>query len=229
MQKHVPPRLITETARTNRRVINLLSGCGLDELNKQLTVAESDRIQKEAIYRLTQNQSPEVVSAATVPGIERLRSTEADTKTQLAELSAQFGPAYPKVREANGKLAAIEEQIASELRKATERAENDYQAALGREKLLRASLEEQKRQANKLNESAIQYSILKREVETNRQLYESLLERLKEAGVAAGLKSSNTRIVDPARVPLGPVSPAPASRRRNPSRAPRRTTSFSGC
>ena len=179
----------------------------LDELNKQLTVAESDRIQKEAIYRLTQNQSPEVVSAATVPGIERLRSTEADTKTQLAELSAQFGPAYPKVREANGKLAAIEEQIASELRKATERAENDYQAALGREKLLRASLEEQKRQANKLNESAIEYSILKRDVETNRQLYENLLERLKEAGVAAGLKSSNIRVVDPARTPLGPVSP----------------------
>src|SRR5205807_1096704 len=58
-----------------------------------------------------------------------------------------------------------------------------------------------------LNESAIEFSILKREVDTNRQLYESLLERLKEAGVVAGLNSSNVRIVDPARVPLAPVSP----------------------
>lgn len=179
----------------------------LDELNKQLTVAETDRIQKEAVYRLTQSQSPEVVTAATVPGIERLRTTESETKSQLAELSAQFGPAYPKVRELNDKLASVEEQIATELRKAGERAQNDYQAALGREKLLRDSLEDQKRQANKLNESAIEYSILKRDVDTNRQLYESLLERLKEAGVAAGLKTSNIRIVDPARVPLGPVSP----------------------
>ncbi|HZU23075.1 MAG TPA: GumC family protein, partial [Terriglobales bacterium] len=179
----------------------------LDELNKQLTIAETDRIQKEAVFRLTQNQSPDLVGTTEIAGIERLRTSEAETRSQLAELSAQFGPAYPKIRELNDRLASIQQQIALELRRASERAENEYKAALGREKLLHDSLEDQKREANKLNESAIEYSILKREVDTNRQLYESLLQRLKEAGVAAGLKTSNIRIVDPARTPLSPVSP----------------------
>ncbi|MBV8207701.1 MAG: polysaccharide biosynthesis tyrosine autokinase [Acidobacteria bacterium] len=179
----------------------------LDELNRQLTIAETDRIDKEAIYRLTQEQSPETVRAAEAPGMERLRSSEADLKAQLAEASSQFGTDYPKVKQLNNKLAAVQEEIAAELKKAAQRAKNDYDAALGRESLLHASLEAQKREANKLNESAIQYSILKRDVESNRQLYENLLERLKEAGVAAGLKSSNIRVVDPARAPLAPVSP----------------------
>jgi capsular exopolysaccharide synthesis family protein len=78
--------------------------------------------------------------------------------------------------------------------------------------MLRAALEGQKQAANKLNENAIEYSLLKRDVETNRQLYEGLLQKLKEASVSAGLKSSNIRVVDVARVPLGPARP---DKRRN--------------
>jgi succinoglycan biosynthesis transport protein ExoP len=82
-----------------------------------------------------------------------------------------------------------------------------YMAALQRENMLHDALEKQKQEANKLNESAIEYSLLKRDVETNRTLYEGLLEKLKEAGVSAGLKSNNFRIVDSARVPTGPIEP----------------------
>ena len=67
--------------------------------------------------------------------------------------------------------------------------------------MLRSALEQQKQEANKLNESAIEYSLLKRDVDANRTLSEGLLERLKEAGVTAGLRSNNFRIVDVARVP----------------------------
>jgi capsular exopolysaccharide synthesis family protein len=80
-------------------------------------------------------------------------------------------------------------------------------AALQRENMLHDALEKQKQEANKLNESSIEYSLLKRDVESNRQLYEGLLEKLKEAGVSAGLKSNNFRIVDNARVPNYPVEP----------------------
>jgi succinoglycan biosynthesis transport protein ExoP len=72
---------------------------------------------------------------------------------------------------------------------------------------LRASLENQKTEENQLNESAIEYSLLKRDVESNRQLYEGLLQKLKEAGVMTGLRSSNVRIVDPASAPTAPSSP----------------------
>jgi capsular exopolysaccharide synthesis family protein len=73
--------------------------------------------------------------------------------------------------------------------------------------MLTTEFAKQKQEANKLNESAIEYSLLKRDVDVNRQLYEGLLEKLKEAGVTAGLKSTNIRVVDIARRPLAPTEP----------------------
>ncbi len=191
----------------------------LDELNKELTAAESDRMQKEAIYRQTQSPDPEAVAAAIIsdspgggaaPGsslIDRLREQQANLKIQIADLSTQFGPAYPKVAQLNNQLKEIERQFQSETRKAVDRLRGQYLAAQQREDMLLAAFERQKQEANKLNESAIEYSLLKRDVDTNRQLYEGLLEKLKEAGVTAGLRSNNIKIVDAARVPTGPVEP----------------------
>ena len=93
------------------------------------------------------------------------------------------------------------------MKKVTAHLRGDYQAALDRENLLRAALGEQEQQQNKLNESAIEYSFLKRDFETNRTLYEGLLQKLKEAGVTAGLRSNNIREVDIARTPAGPAEP----------------------
>jgi uncharacterized protein involved in exopolysaccharide biosynthesis len=180
----------------------------LDELNKELTVAESDRMQKEANYKLAQTGNPELGSAQNSGSlIDKLRSQESDLKTQLAQLQTQFGPSYPKVREVSSQLAQTEQAIQQENTKIASRMQRDYLTAVQRESLLRSALEQQKQEANKLNERAIQYNLLKRDVETNRQLYEGLLQKLKEAGVAAGLKSSNIRVVDRAEVPRSPAKP----------------------
>jgi capsular exopolysaccharide synthesis family protein len=80
-------------------------------------------------------------------------------------------------------------------------------AAEQREAMLRQAMDKQKQEANQLNESAIEYSLLKRDVETNRTLYEGLLEKLKEAGVTAGLRSNNIKVVDVARIPTAPSEP----------------------
>ena len=74
------------------------------------------------------------------------------------------------------------------MKKIASKVRGQYTTALRRESMLRDALEKQKQEANKLNESAIQYSLLKRDVDTNRQLYEGLLQKMKEAGVSAGLK-----------------------------------------
>jgi len=95
----------------------------------------------------------------------------------------------------------------SETNKAVDHLKGQYLAALQRENMLRDSFEKQKQEANKLNESAIEYSILKRDLDSNRTLYEGLLEKLKEAGVTAGLRSNNFRIIDAARVPTAPSEP----------------------
>ncbi len=173
----------------------------LDELNKELTAAEADRMQKESVYRLASAGDPDLLSNVDASSpLVKLRSQEEDLHRQLAQASVHFQPTYPKVEELNEQLTAVQSDIQSEIKRLATKYQKDYQAALGREKLLRASLENQKTEENQLNESGIEYSLLKRDVESNRQLYEGLLQKLKEAGVMTGLRSSNVRIVDPASV-----------------------------
>ncbi len=193
----------------------------LAELNKELTVAESARMQKESLYSLVQSGDPEVVAATSgalesggaggsgglAPMVGSLRAKEADLKIQIAELSTQFGPSYPKVAQLNNQLKEIDAQVQLELKKVSNRVRGQFLAAQQEETMLRNEFEKQKQEANKLNESAIEYSLLKRDVDVNRQLYEGLLQKLKEAGVTAGLKSTNVRLVDAARTPTYPTEP----------------------
>ena len=190
----------------------------LDELNRELTAAESTRMEKEAVYQsaagdpgaispggaLEASGKPALAGSAL---LEKLREQEADLRIQIAQMSAQFGPAYPKLAQMNSQLKEVIAQSQAESRKTLARLRADYLAAEQREKMLRDALEQQKIEANKLNESSIEYSLLKRDVDTNRTLYEGLLEKLKEAGVTASLRSNNFRIVDVARVPTAPSEP----------------------
>jgi polysaccharide biosynthesis transport protein len=192
----------------------------LDELNKALTAAESERMDRESVYRLVQAGDTDTITSAanaldsagastqSVSSLlDTLRSKQADLKIQAAELNTQFGPAYPKLAQINNQLKEIDIQVLAETRKIAGKIKGQYLAALQRENMLHDALENQKQEANKLNESAIEYSLLKRDLDTNRQLYEGLLEKLKEAGVSAGLRSNNFRIVDVARSPNGPIEP----------------------
>jgi succinoglycan biosynthesis transport protein ExoP len=192
----------------------------LDELNKELTSAESARMEKESIYRLVQSGDQDTAAAAATGAdtglgnvsassslLQKLREQEADLQIQVAPLSTQFGPSYPKVAQLNSQLKEVSAQILLEMKKVVSRVRSDYLTSQQRENMLRAALEKQKQEANQLNESAIEYSQLKRDVETYRTLYEGLMQKLKEAGVTAGLRSNNIRTVDRARVPTAPSEP----------------------
>jgi len=192
----------------------------LDELNKELTMAESERMEKQAVYEMVQSADADTAAAAAINAnggsqatssssslLEKLREQQADLNIQVAQLSTQFGPSYPKVAQLNSQLKEVNSQIEAEIKKVVFRVRSEYMAALQRENMLRDTFEKQKQEANKLNESAIEYSLLKRDVESYRTLYEGLLEKLKEAGVTAGLRSNNIRPVDLARVPPYPTEP----------------------
>jgi capsular exopolysaccharide synthesis family protein len=186
----------------------------LDQLNKDLTAAETDRIQKESLYRLSKSGSSDIVAAVNTSSptgreslLEKLRAQQADLKIQYARANAQFGPAYPEVVKLDDQLKQVETEIQIETGKIGAGVKNQYLAAVARENMLRQALEAQKQEQNKLNESAIEYNTLKRDVDTSRQLYEGLLQKLKEAGVTAGLHTNNIRIVDAARVPTAPTEP----------------------
>ncbi len=192
----------------------------LDELNKELTSAESERMDKEALYRLIQSGDPDAIAttAGSLVGeglgtqtatqlLDTLKTRRADLKIQAADLDTQFGPSYPKLAEINNQLKEIDRQMQAEMKQISSKVRGEYVTALQRENMLHDALEQQKQEENKLNESAIEFNLLKRDAETYRTLYEDLLTKLKEAGVSAGLKSNNFRIVDSARPPTYPIEP----------------------
>ena len=177
-------------------------------LNQQLTDAEADRIVKEARHRLAQSGDPELI-ASSVPTatLQTLRGQEADIKSQLALLNAKYGSGYPKVHELQTQLNKLDTSIAAEIKNVGKRLEDEYLSAVKTESLLRKQFEDQKNAAYQLNEHAVQYSVLKHEVETSSELYDTLQEKLKVAGVTAGLNSSYISVVDRAEVPATPVAP----------------------
>lgn len=195
----------------------------LEDLNKQLSAAEANRIVKQAVWQLAKTRDPELISSMAgssfVQGVSAtanqaelgllpaLRAQEAQLKSEIAETSARVGPAFPKVLQMKSQLAELQSSIQAEIAKIAARAENDYVAAQHAENMERALFEKQKQEANRLNDSAIQYGILKRDVDASRDLYQGLQGKLKEAGVLAGVRSSNIAVIDPARPASKPATP----------------------
>ena len=179
----------------------------LDELSKELTATEADRIQKEANYELAATGNPELMARSPSEMLGQLRGRESTLKQEYALLKTQFGPNYPKVVEIKNQLDQVQDDINAEVKRMATQIKNEYLAAQQRENMVLARMEAQKREANDLNQNAIEFNILKRDVDANRQLYEGLLQKLKEASLEAGLHSNNIRVVDSARVPLSPTSP----------------------
>ena len=179
----------------------------LDELSRELTATEADRIQKEANYELAATGNPELMARSPSEMLGHLRERESTLKQEYALLKTQFGANYPKVVEIKNQLDQLDGDINAEVKRMATQIKNEYLAAQQRENMVLARMEEQKREANELNQNAIEFNILKRDVDANRQLYEGLLQKLKEASLEAGLHSNNIRMVDSARVPLAPTSP----------------------
>jgi succinoglycan biosynthesis transport protein ExoP len=180
----------------------------LDDLNRELTAAEGERVQKEVNYRLARSGQPELIAKLGPDNlVTKLRSQQADLENQMAQASVQLGPAHPKIVELSKQIAQVQKSVDAEVRRTGEQISYDYKSAAEREYMLRAALETQKQAADKLSANVIQSDILKHEFETNRKLYEDLLQKQKEVSISSNLKSSNIWIVDPARPPRLPAEP----------------------
>jgi len=180
----------------------------LEELQQEYTKAQADRYQAEARNVLVQEEKvqdlPGVLSNRLIQDLSvRLAELERD----YAQLTAVVKPDYPKAIQLKMQIDTLRANLEQQKRALAHNVVDEYRSALAREKYLAAALERQKAEVNDIAAKSIQYNILKREVDTNKQLYEGLLQRLKEAQVSAGLKASNLRVVDPAEVPKYPVRP----------------------
>ncbi len=180
----------------------------LEQLNKDLTEAQSDRIRQEALYKLSRSNSPELLAKNDGTGVlEHLVEQRNELASKLTELNIRYGRSHPQVQAVDAQIAQVNKSIQTESNRIGQRFEQEYRAAAERERMLHKALEDQKEDANRLNEKNIEYNILKRDADSTRQLYDNLLAKLKEASVAAGLKSNNIRVVDVAQVPNKPVKP----------------------
>lgn len=180
----------------------------LADLNRELTGAQADRINKEAIYQLAQAGNYDAIPAVREsPVLQASLKRQGELSDEYTEALNQYGPKFPKVLRIEAQLKEIAQAIESEKKSIGTQIQAEYQGSRQRELLLKQALDQQKNEAASMADKMVQYNILKRDAEANKQLYDGLLQKLKEAGITAGLRSSNIRVVDPALIPTGPSRP----------------------
>jgi capsular exopolysaccharide synthesis family protein len=190
----------------------------LAELNSAVTRAKTDRIYKETLFNQLQAIRNDPAALATFPPvlangyIQQLRSELSTLQRQEAELSEKYGPLYPELIEVRNNVKAAQAKLEREIGSIGESIRTEYETAKNQEDRLTGVLETQKAEALALNSKAIGYRALEREAASNRQIFESLLQRTKETTISGELKTNSIRITDAADVPRSPVWP---QKRRN--------------
>lgn len=175
----------------------------LSELNSQLAEAQSQRIRAEARWREASASSGAALPADMLANsiVRTLQQQRADLQGQYQQKLQVFKPEYPEMKQLQGQIAELDKQIAGELRNIRASVKSEYTAAQAQESLLLGKLDALRSQTLDVDNRSIQYNILKREVDTNRQLYDAMLQRYKEIGIASGVGTNNVSIVDRALPP----------------------------
>jgi len=191
-----------------------LTTAKLSSLHAQLLRAQSDRILKQSLYEEVKEHRVEKLPEAyadmlfkTAPKVADLQRQLSELQTQLAELSAKYGTENPKVVEAQLKISAIKGQIAESGKSLEEKVKNEYERAVRDEDMLKAALGQAKGEAIQQNQDAIQYNLLKGDVDTNKTLYQDFLNKSNQAQAQVVEQQNNLRVIEPAQVPGFPVGP----------------------
>lgn len=181
----------------------------MEELNDALAKARSNRITKEARYQQNKGgvTSGELTQIMDNLLIQNLKNQHATLQAEYENLATTFKSDYPKMRQLKARMDDVEKRIALEKQAIYDAIKNDYDTALQTEKFLDVRTEEQKQRALDLEKQATQYKIYEREVETNKSIYQSLLQRSKEIEATVGATVTNIQIIDTARPPLYPFKP----------------------
>ncbi|UCD33314.1 MAG: hypothetical protein JSV38_05445, partial [Desulfobacterales bacterium] len=180
----------------------------LEELNSALAQAEADLISKDAIYKQAKIDGPSLLpQVINSEVITDLKASYAQLRSEYDDLTSTFHDEYPSVKALRMKMNSIAERIKSEEEKIFLAVANEYHSLAIKVQTLRSRVEQQKQLVIDLNERATQYKIMAREVETNKGIYQSLLQRTKEIESIIGVSSSNIHIVDKAMLPITPHKP----------------------
>jgi polysaccharide biosynthesis transport protein len=192
-----------------------LAGRKLVEFNAAYIDAKAKRLEMET--RLTElrkagNQREAMEASAVVinnPLIQRLKGQLVELEVQRSKLLKTYREKHPEVVKIQSQVDEITQKISEEITRLTQSMDSEYKALKAREDAMVQAVNQYRDEAQSVSKKEIQYGILKRDVESNQQLYDVLLKRLKETGLSQGLDTNNVRIVEPAEVPVAPVRPRP--------------------
>lgn len=186
-----------------------LSDQSLAQLNASLSVAQAARITAEARWRQAASASGTALPSDMLTNsiVHSLQDKRADLMGQYQDKLTTYKPAYPLMMQLKSQIDEIDKQIKGEVGNVKASARADYESAMAQETLLKQQIDIAKTDVLDLATRSIKYNVLKREVDTNRQLYDGLLQRYKEVGLAGGVTNNNISVVDPAEVPGAPYKP----------------------
>jgi polysaccharide biosynthesis transport protein len=176
----------------------------LANINRELANATAARVLAESRI---QSKSGEVTEAIENPAIATLRERRAVLAADYAKLMAQFEPGYPPAQAVQTQIQQLDRSIGREEARITGTLRQTYTASIARERDLQRKVDQLKQGVLQLQRTSIEYNIYQRDADTNRQLYDALLQRYKEIGVAGGVGVNNIAVVDPADLPKKPSSP----------------------
>jgi len=190
----------------------------IDELGRQLAAVTTDRILREAEYRAASQGDPELVIASdphlqaessyfATALLQQIHARRSELEQEEAQLISEHGPNFPRVVEIRSQLQDLDRQKKTEDAKLVGRFRSALQTAADREQMARKSLEARTADGMKMNEAATEYAVMAQEANSSHDVYMRVLEKVKEAGLAAGIHGSNISVVDYARQPVKPVAP----------------------
>jgi len=180
----------------------------LSKLNETLSETENERLAKEAVYEEIKSGNfkylPNIVNDESMVEV---RTEYTALKSKLDSLSVIYGPNYPEIKQLKAQLARVQAEMGKRAGNVANSIKSEYKATLRKEKLIRERTDEQNKRVAALNDKAIQYNILAREVDTNKSIYENLLQRLKETEITSASEATNIQVLDYATKPRFPFSP----------------------
>jgi succinoglycan biosynthesis transport protein ExoP len=187
-----------------------LTETNLSALNTAYGAATAARIAAEQKWRQSQTSGGLGLSQILQsPTVQELSKVKAQLQAQYQDNLRLYKPDYPSMLQLKAQIDETDRQIQVEADAIRQSLHSDYDTALNQEKALADKVEHLKSDVLNLKERSIQYNFLQRELDTNRILYDGLLQRYKEVGVTGGVTTNNVSIVDRAEPPGGPSKPKP--------------------
>jgi capsular exopolysaccharide synthesis family protein len=181
----------------------------LRQVQENLSKAQEERMAKQALWETSQNTTPEgLAEVLNDVSLRDYQNKLTDLRRQRAELGTVFKPNFDLVKRLDAQISTLEGALKTERAAILQRIHNDYESAVRHETLLENSYAAQSDLVSREGEKAVQYTILQREVDSNRQLYEMMLHKVNETSIASALRASNVRIVDTGKAPRMPYKPS---------------------